>query len=438
MKTSNLILKSAIVATLGLASMGAIAGTASFGSVATYAIEGIPSTGAVTIPAGVTYTTAAGAAESGLLTVTLPSGVTFVSTPTISITDPAITAVAVGGGGAGSNFITINYTRTAAAAAAGAGIALGAFQVTGATTLASVTGATGFLFSAQSSGFATAANNDASPTTASLAQSARQLIITPAASALVINVPAPSNATRWLAGGLNVSASGTVGTLVVNNGAFRNAANTAPFAFASATASSTITGNFTGVTSAYLAPGAGACAATAPAGATTGTVTNSTITFSGITPAGAVRQICLGVTGTTILQETLSGVSASAQQDTFTTSATNNLGAIFYNGGVNQLNYVVGSSDGFASYLRVVNRDSVAAPVRVVVQNDTGAVTSGLLDTIPANTGKLYTSAQINTATGSALNNANDRAALVILTPTANVSSDNLLANPNGTVLSLP
>lgn len=438
MKTSNLILKSAIVATLGLASMGAFAGTASFGAVATYAIEGIPSTGAVTIPAGVTYTTIAGAAESGLLTITLPTGVTFVSTPAISITDPSITAVAVGGGGAGSNFITINYTRTAAAAAPGAGITLGAFQVTGATTLASVTGPTGFLFSAQSSGFATAANNDASPSTASLAQSGRQLIVTPTPNFLTINVPAPSNATRWLAGGNTIATSGSVGTLVVNNGIFRNAANTAAFAFTSATASATLTGNFTGVTSAYLAPGAGACAATAPAGATTGTVTSSTITFTGITPSGTVRQVCLGVTGTTILQETLSGVAASAQQDTFTTTATNNLGTIAYNGGVNQLNYVVGSGDGFASYLRVVNRDSVAAPVRVVVQNDTGAVTSGLLDTIPANTGKLYTTAQINTATGSALNGANDRAALVILTPTANVASDNLLANPNGTVLSLP
>ncbi|MGZ8218736.1 hypothetical protein [Methylomagnum sp.] len=437
MKTSNLILKSAIVATLGLASMGAIAGTASFGSVATYAIEGIPSTGSVTIPAGVTYTTAAGAAESGLLTITLPSGVTFVSTPTVSgdgvnVANPPV----VGGGGAGSNFITINYTRLTGAA--GGTIALGAFQITGATTLASVTGATGFLFSAQASGFATAANNDASPTTASLAQSGRQLIITPTPNFLTINVPAPSNATRWLAGGNTIATSGSVGTLVVNNGIFRNAANTAAFAFTSATASATLTGNFTGVTSAYLAPAAGACATTAPAGATTGTVTSSTVTFTGITPSGTVRQVCLGVTGTTILQETLSGVAASAQQDTFTTTATNNLGTIAYNGGVNQLNYVVGSGDGFASYLRVVNRDSVAAPVRVVVQNDTGAVTSGLLDTIPANTGKLYTTAQINTATGSALNGANDRAALVILTPTANVASDNLLANPNGTVLSLP
>jgi hypothetical protein len=168
-------------------------------------------------------------------------------------------------------------------------------------------------------------------------------------------------------------------------------------------------------------------------------VTPTAITFAGITPAAGAREVCLGATGTAILQQTPSGVNVSATQDTFTTTPAGTLGTIKYNGGVFPLNYVVGSAaGGYTNYIRVVNRDSAASDVRAVVQNDNGTVSTGLLGSVPANQSTLYTVGQINAATGSTLSSATDRGAITILTNSSNTTASNLMFNPNGTVVQMP
>jgi hypothetical protein len=438
MRKTNLVLKTAVAAALGLTAMSAIAGTVA-SSPATYATEGIPASGAVTIPLGITYTTSAATdtgSSSGLLTIKLPTGVTFVSVPSLTADGTIVSAPTVANSPLGSNSLVISYTRTADA---GGTLTLGAFQVTGATALANTTGAGAFQFTAQSSGFADNSRNDSSVSKADLALSAKQLIVELDPAALFIDVPPPSNATRWKASGKSVATSGYVGTLVVNNGNYVNAENTDTFKFTSSTANATIIGNFAGVKSAYLAPDNASCASTAPGTATTGTVTNSSIIFAGITPAATARSVCLGATGTAILQPTVSGLPTSAIQDTFTTTPTNpsNLGAIDYNGNVAYIDYVVGATGGYSNYLRVVNNDSVSSDVRVVVQSDSGTINSGLLGTLAPNTSQLYSVDQINTATGSKLQTANDRASLTVLTPTKSTNVSNLLVNPNGTLVNI-
>lgn len=432
--SKNVILRSAVAAALGLAALNVSAGTTAY-TPTTYAIEGIPASGDVTIPGGILYTTAAGAAESGLLAIKLPSGVTFVSTPSLTVATE-VTAATVAGGGAGSNTLTISYDRTANA---GGTITLGAFQVTGATALAGVTKAGDFQYSAQSSGFATAGNNDEKAQKADLALSDRQLIVTPVDGELIINVPSPGNATRWKAGGNTIATSGSASNLTVNNGVFSNSTATGAFTFSSKTATANIGGNFSGVTAAYLAEASEACKATAPSGSTKGTVTSSSISFSGITPSGTPREVCLIADSDAILQQTLSGITASATQDTFTTTPSGKLASVKYNGGVFSLDYVVGSSDGnYIIYINVVNRDSAATDVRAVVQSAEGTVNSGLLGTLPANQQMLYTMSDVNTATGSNLSSATDRGALTILTNTSNATANSLMFNPNGTVVTMP
>ena len=437
MRKTNLILKTAVAAALGLTAMGAIAGTPSFSAAPTYASEGIPGTGAVTIPQGITYTTdvaSAGSSTTGLLTITLPTGVTFLSIPSLTADGAIVTSPSVANSPIGASSLVINYNRTAAA---GGTVTLGAFQVTGATGLASPST---IKFSAQSSGFTpgNSTSNDSSAISVTLATSAKQLSVTPVASNLVIDVTSPSNATRWKVGSGSVAKSGNIGTLVVSNNPYLNATATAAFTFTSSTASATLSGNFAGVSSAYLAPAlTTACSDTVPSGATAGVVTSSSVTFAGVKPSTDARLVCLGATGTTILQATQSGVPVSATQDAFTTTATTNLGSVTYNGGVTQISYVVGPAGGYTNYLRVVNNDSVSTDVRVVVQSDSGAINSGLLGTLAPNTSQLYSITQVNTATGSTLNTAGDRASITALTPTKNATVSNLLVNPTGVVVNI-
>lgn len=445
MNKRNLILQSAIAASLGLASVSAFATATStltglVPAVATYATEGIPSTGAVTIQAGIVYNSVAAlVVDAGLVTFTLPAGVTFATTPTAVGTGGFPAAPVVGGGGAGSNYVTYNVVT-----GAGAGtITLGAFQVTGATGLA--TAGTSLNMTAQASGFSAAGgtNNDTAArstagTATVMATSASQLNAAVGGVAATIDVNSPSNGMLYLAGGNTITRSGYVGTVNVVNNAHLNSTATAPYAFTSATGSVAITADYAGISGVYAVTPAVACLATAPAGAKTGTISGSTATIAGLTPNTAYG-VCLINTGANLMRAS-ANMTVVATQDSSSKTAPTTLGAISYNGGAVTLNYLVGSvSGGYTNYIRVTNPDATARRLIVVVTKDDGTTTSGTLDTgLAAGNNKLYTVADVNTATGANLTAATDRARITILSPSFAVTANNLMFNPNGTVVTMP
>jgi hypothetical protein len=443
MNKRNLILQTAIAASFGLASVSAFATATStltgfVPAAATYATEGIPASGAVTIQAGITYSsTAALTADAGLVTFTLPAGVTFVTTPTATADATGFKTAVLGGGGAGSNFVTYNVTTGAAVGT----ITLGAFQVTGATGLA--TAGTNLAMTAQASGFTTAANNDTaarstSATATVMAASGSQLNAAVVGAAATIDVTSPANGMLYLAGGSTITRSGYVGSVNAVNNAYLNSTATAPYAFTSTTASVAISADYSGISSVYAVTPAAACAATAPAGAKIATIAGSTATIAGLTP-NTVYGVCFINTGANLMRRSANMI-VTATQDSSSKTAAATLGSISYNGGVWDKNYVVGSvSGGYTNYIRVTNPDATARRLIVVVTKDDGTTTSGTLDAgLAAGNAKLYTVADINAATGSTLTSATDRARVTILSPSTTMMVDNLMFNPNGTVVPMP
>ncbi len=435
----NVILQSAIAAALGLVAVnGAYASTLANANVSTFATQGIPSTGAVTINGGILYTaTAAANADAGLLTITLPSGVTFTSTPSVTPDGTNFTAATVAGGGAGSNTLTINVTK---ANTANAGtVTLGAFNVTGATALASATATGKFEVTAQASGFTQAtAVNDTTADKADLAMSGSQLAApTVTANAVTIDVTSPSNGTNYVAAGNTVAGSGYIGSVAVSDNTYRNAANTAAYAFTATTGTAVVAGNYTGISSAYAVTPAAACATTAPNGSTAGTIAGSNLTFSGLTLADTYG-ICLIPNGTTLLNA-FSNMTVTAEQDSSSTPGATNLGPISYNGTALTFGYVTSAASGYNNYIRISNPSSSAARLIVTVTRDDGTTASGVLNTAQgANTAQLYTPAQINAAVGTnIINAATDRAQVIVLSPAA-ITGSNLMFNPDGTVDKMP
>jgi hypothetical protein len=109
-----------------------------------------------------------------------------------------------------------------------------------------------------------------------------------------------------------------------------------------------------------------------------------------------------------------------------------------YNGVGSNFNYVVGSSAGYASYLRAANNTSTDQKIYATVQQDDGTVFTGPLGTIGANAGKLYTAADLNTATKSTLTDAGKRANVWLFGTGTSISFGNILANPTGDVVAIP
>lgn len=446
MNKRNLIIKTAVAAAFAVGAQHSVAGTLAFPSVPSFATEGIPSTGAVTIPAGVAYSAAdsSTAAQGGLVTFTLPTGVTFTSTPSVTADGTTFTAATVSGGGNGSNTLTVNVTNGTTTTTGATALTLGAFTVTGATALSSPTATGAFNISAQASGFATTADSDATPKTATLATSVRQNILTTTNQGSAtdkIDVSSPSNGTRFTIGTTTLNQSfHTVGVLTPSTGTGVNATNTATFAFASGTATTvTVSGYpFSAVSSVYMAPAnTTTCAATAPTGSTTGTVSGNSVTFTGVVAGAGSRAVCLVNTGNTILPALAGTITATATRDTFTAPATLPVsldGQLTYNGTVVNVNYVVGNGAGYAMYLNVVNPASAAAPVMISLRKSDGTVLNGTLtSSLGANSSQLFTMADINTATGANLANESSRAFITLLS-TAPIRATNFMLNPGNAV----
>jgi hypothetical protein len=373
-----------------------------------YAIQAVTGAGgALTLSANINYLSLPPTSTgSFLITFALPTGVTFASTPSAA-GDGAVCAssVPVSSGGNGSSSVT--FTATVNAITGACRVTLSAFLVSGATALQQPTTLTanslnsaGFNISEQVTGSNVGGvANEATATPIALAYSESELVFNSTnqtAAPVAIDVSSPSLGTKFSNGGTDQVLADIGALNYGTNGAF-NATASGPYNFPGSTLSITLSGNFSGIGSAYLDTGnsTGSCApdATTEAGRTgvvAGTVAANSITFAGVNGGGVnnpflpanngtqvPQAVCLYATGTQLLGANPNGFGATAsispttaQADSVSPSA---LESIRYNGVVQQLLY---ATDGpsYPGYVRIVNNSANTVPVFASVQTDSGSV----------------------------------------------------------------
>jgi hypothetical protein len=416
--------------------------------------------GAVTILGGVEYLSNAYttvAADSALLTFTLPSGVLFATTPTATL-GGTFGSGTFSGGGAGANSVTYTITTPAATAVASNAntVTLNAFQITGASALQGKTIAGAFQVSAQMTGANTPGFSDAKADKTSLALSTSALVwndTTFIPAAATINVLPPSNGTK-----INQATNGQTffdaGTLSAGLATAFNAAASAQFTFTGTTLAVTVSGNFSGANNAYIAPPFTTSCATSfagqPTGSLPGTISGNTATFSGVATGfdavGFVNQeLCIYYTGTTIIGQNPAAGNASATSlngsmtavaavDT-TTSPAIGMQTETYNGVVQQIQYS-GNFQTYPEYIRIVNNNAAAIQVFAVVQSDSGSTGTATVETaLAANSNDLVTASSILASSGVSLAPVG-RASMILLGPFGSVFSQ-LMQQPQGLIVNI-
>lgn len=414
----------------------------------TYAQENFisPSTASgVTVPtANMTLVTAVGNTsdlQTGTISLTLSTG-----------NWTSVTANAAGTVGntnlAGSSFSTgstaVTYTVTASTTTGGA-ITFGAFNLAGVGTR---------LSSSTSTVLVTLATTGSVNTPVTVART-----IAVGTQAFTFTVPANNTSTIDLAN----SGSGLV---------FRAASNLSNVSFASlgsiasalvsssdisgataftngssdfVRAITTGTGGLSAFSSLYLTTAS--CAATAPTGALTGSVSSDSrsVTFSSMVPT-LTYTICGVAGGSSILAAqqlatnfSMSFVSrtvglVSYQPGSNGTSTATNSGLLTYNGGTGTAFYVVGSGL-YTSAIRVTNTSGTSGSVFVQVTPDTtGTPTRALLaSTLAAGQAQFFFASDIRNAVGtSVLTDSATRATVVFLATFGSMNVNNFILNPGG------
>lgn len=406
--------------------------------------------GVITVPFGgaianAVYTVSAGTAlgVGSNFTVTLPSGFAFQTVP--SIVGPAGTTVTFVSGGVGQNSCV--YEITGAAVAAGKTLSLGSFSVTGATALESQFGGSPLDMTFQATNNSTSADNDPSPVAVPVFAHAVGSLpdtITPGSGQIDLTVSPPG--TEFVASGATIPTSGQVATFAVNtetNDPFNsNAAVLSPNGAvnslnASDTASVTINGNFIGIAKAYASPTIANCAATVPGGAITGTVTGSSLTFSGVKINTPV-QICMIPDGSTLLQASntpyVFTYSAGTSTDFFGGLSQTTAGNFYsYNGSVLAEVVYTGSISSYPFYIRFDNDTADNVTVVASVRSDGGSMGDTPL-TISANTNVLMAASTILQNAGVTLDSTGRANIVFVTVPSSKVSIEQLLVNPDSTV----
>jgi hypothetical protein len=256
-----------------------------------------------------------------------------------------------------------------------------------------------------------------------------------------------------------------LGTVLINSNGGTFAANgTTPFSFGTGTtATLTLTGNYSGITSIFFDPtgGGGACQTTAAkeaavSGVNTGTISGSTATFSGIIFSATPGLVCEYAGGTSLIGVNPSGVSATvtvpastgiaATTVTFTTP----IGPSVYVPGTPYFVSYTGNFSSYPTFLRIVN--NAAAPVMVYadVQGDLGVAGGAIVESgLPPFDNDLVSVATIISNAGLSL--GNNRASLIVFaSPAAAVANagaaafgpgsvviSHLMVNPDGTIVQL-
>ena len=454
MKKFNVVAASAVALSAALASGSASAHGTLAVSVANYNAASVAAAGAIiTVPWGssasavYTVTTLPGGATTSLevnsrFTVTLPSGFTFASSPSLTV-GGGTTSTTLLNGGIGiqtATFVIGSPAPGNAPLGVGGTLSLNPVSVAGATALE--TPGASLQITVQEQDNAEINNNDAAA-------------VFPTAPGVTFSSDGGVTATFTGGSGNNIDLTPpTLGTLfdlgtdtptvdlgtlsLLPTGSLAANGSTTVIS-TSDTMTVTISGFFNGIAHAFSAVPTTNCATSIAAGA---------VTATSITVGGPLSSdICIVAKGTTLLQQNVpaaGGFTAAYTPGTGVTDfignqVTNTVDRISYAGGepINVTNFLTGSDAGYASLVRFTNGSSAEQTLFAVAEPYTGGVPLvGSLGTIGAGVGTVFTEAQIGTATGLTLANSGQRATLTIISIPGgqNVSASGLLVNPGGVV----
>lgn len=453
MKKLHVVAASAVALSAALASGSALAhGTLAVTTANYNAASVTASGGIITVPwggvASAVYTVTATANNSvstslevnSRFTVTLPSGFSFASAPSISSSGTVQTALV--SGGIGSQTVTFAISPAGGPAPVGTTLALNQVSVQGATALE--TPGAALQISVQSTNNAEINNNDPAPVSPSNGTPVPFAFTSDSGvtasfvggSGHNIDLTPPSLGTLFDEGVDTTSID--IGTLFLTPSGSLAADGSTAVISTTDTATVTISGFFNGIT--------GASATVGGTVVSVGTVTASTITIPAA-PIVVGADIVITSGGTTLMQAntpaahgfTAVYAPGSSVTDFLGGSVTNTIDQIPYAGGVpiNVTNFLTGSDAGYTSLVRFTNGSSATNTLFAVAQPYTGGVPLvGSLGTIGAGVGTVFTEAQIGTATGLSLANSGERATLTIIAIPGgqNVTASGLLVNPGGVV----
>jgi hypothetical protein len=411
--------------------------------------------GILTVPAGLaTYTVNRGTLEiNSRFTVTLPSGFTFGSQP--SVADTGATTFTYASGGIDSQ--TVTFEISTAPLLPGQSATLNSFSIQGATALGSPIPLPAALpITVQSTNNAQITNNDPSPLSKGAFASEPGALLLWGPSVAVIDLSSPSLGTSFFAWDLEFGdfyvgppdtptagimslelfpqdVDSTIGFVpVLGPNGVLNALST------SDTATVTLAGLFNGISSAFFSSGPDCSTPVA-----TGTATPTQVTIPGM-PLGVMGTLCVTADGKTLLQANLpyptpvmtpgtstdfqGGLSFDADEDDFPSFAT------YIGGGVISVtNFFTGDDSGYSSVLRVNNPGTDPATLFALVQPDSGGpALSGLLGTLGAGTGTVFTEPQVQAAVpGLNLANSGQRSTLqLIVAGTVTLDDQQSIARP--------
>jgi hypothetical protein len=463
MKKSHVVAASAVALSAALASGSALAhGTLSVSTANYNAASVAANSGIITVPwgngpaavysvTGLNNNTISTSLEvNSRFTVTLPSGFSFASAPSLTAggASPTVQAV-LASGGIGSQTVTFTISPTGGPALDGTTLSLNQVSVQGATALE--TPGAALQISVQSTNNAEINNNDPAPVFPTVTSGPTFFTFTSDTGVTAtfsggtdngIDLTSPSLGTSFTldfptTGPSVDSTSVTLGSLSLTGSGSLAANGSTAVISSTDTASVTISGFFNGIVAADAVVGT---TIVSP-----GTVTASTITIPAVPLGGAQLVITSG--GSTLLQQNVSargGFTASygpgaGVTDFLGGSVTNTQDNISYAGGqpINVTNFLTGSDAGYTSLVRFSNDSSLTNQLFAVEQPYTGgAPLVGSLGTIGAGVGTVFTEAQIGTATGLTLANSGARATLTILAIPGGqgVTASGLLVNPGGVV----
>lgn len=445
MKKSNLILNAAVAAALGFVAAPSFAALTNTIANTTYAVESFPQQDSIAVPASSCAVTSGAANDlvaGDTVVFTLSAG-KFATAPGVTVSGAGATLAFV------SNIATLSadgrsatFTVSTASAGATDKAALNALSLTNVGGQLSTAANT---ITCQPYKGATAVGAAAAITTSA----ASYTITQGAAVATTVDVANGGQGMLFRPGSTNVNVTGlaSVTTAAAITGNKLIDGTTAMAGALGDTMTATMTGDFGAMSSMYLTTGT--CAATAPSGSLTGTISGGTVSFTGL-QLGSTYTLCAVANGTSVITAGGSGAAAAlpfrvaynyvartAGATTYTpnpTVSSTTANTIAYNGAAVNVNYVVGNGAGYAMYMNVVNPSSSAVPVYITVRQADGVTKSGTLtSSLAANSSTLFTMAQIATATGANLTNETNRAAVTVFSP-ASIRVTNFMLNPGNAV----
>jgi len=426
----------------GAAPTGGVNNVAAAGAVTTSALGAVTPT--VTIGSTITGTTTAAAGVGATVTATTNNANVVVLTMTTT------NAIGIGG--------TIATITTPTISAAG-------LASTAATVTANATILVGSIAAPVGAAVPTSGTLEAASGATTIATSAKGITLTAAAntSAAKIDLTATVPSTKFTVGAASATetASATLyklGTLTVTDGTAKVVDGTTAYVTGAKTTIATVTapaGFFaalgtTGVIT-VRATNATACAGAVVGAATSATFATAALAsaatsistpaanFTGAVAPGTAVDVCMSVNGTTAIAagtpSLTATLGAAAAQDSADTLAATNLETLALNGAQTDVrSYIPAAATGYASYIRVINTGSVAAPVSGQFVGIDGAVTTAgtIISSLPAGGAQTLTAAQIEAVLGAPAGGATVRPRLRVTGPTNGLQVQSFMSSPAG------